>query len=69
MFKVTDSQTIINFTVNEGPLNKVPFRPQYSGMFDTASDIVRKAGIRGLYQGVVPNLVGAGASWGLYFFA
>uniref|UniRef100_A0A0E9RQF2 Mitochondrial folate transporter/carrier n=1 Tax=Anguilla anguilla TaxID=7936 RepID=A0A0E9RQF2_ANGAN len=25
-------------------------------------------GVRGLYQGVTPNMWGAGASWGLYFF-
>lgn len=24
-------------------------------------------GLRGLYQGVTPNVWGAGASWGLYF--
>jgi len=26
------------------------------------------AGIHGLYKGVVPNLVGNGAAWGIYFF-
>jgi len=31
------------------------------------STILREEGIRGLYRGVTPNCVGAGASWGFYF--
>ena len=29
---------------------------------------MRSEGVTGLYQGVTPNIVGAGAAWGLYFF-
>lgn len=43
-------------------------RPQYRGTIDAARIIFRQEGIRGLYQGVTPNVWGAGASWGFYFF-
>jgi len=36
---------------------------------NAATSIFRQNGVRGLYQGVTPNLWGAGASWGLYFLA
>ncbi|ESN95002.1 hypothetical protein HELRODRAFT_186014 [Helobdella robusta] len=55
-------------TNNLDPLPKV-VRPQYKGMLDAGVSIVRVAGLRGLYQGAVPNIVGAGSAWGLYFFA
>jgi solute carrier family 25 folate transporter 32 len=29
---------------------------------------VKADGVRGLYAGMSPNVVGAGASWGFYFF-
>lgn len=31
-------------------------------------NVWQQEGVRGLYQGVTPNIWGAGASWGLYFF-
>jgi len=54
--------------VNEGSYS-VAQRPQYSNLINAASSIFRQHGVRGLYQGVTPNIWGAGASWGLYFLA
>ena len=54
--------------MNEGS-GSTAQRPQYTGITNAATSIVRQNGIRGLYQGVTPNLWGAGASWGLYFLA
>lgn len=53
------------FLVNEG-LN-ITKRPQYTGIINAVSSILRSHGIRGLYQGVTPNVWGAGSSWGFYF--
>ncbi|ELT88873.1 hypothetical protein CAPTEDRAFT_174218 [Capitella teleta] len=61
----------VRFQVNEGPVgsSSIPTeRPQYRGTLDAARSIIRQNGIRGLYQGVTPNVAGAGASWGFYFF-
>lgn len=55
----------IRFQVNEG-LN-ITKRPQYTGIINAVSSILRSHGIRGLYQGVTPNVWGAGSSWGFYF--
>lgn len=43
------------------------YRPNYKGVGDAFSTIYRAGGVRGLYGGVTPNLIGAGSSWGLYF--
>lgn len=43
-------------------------RPKYSGIFHCMKCVWQQEGLRGLYQGVTPNVWGAGASWGLYFF-
>ena len=53
-------------SVNEGS-HSASHRPQYTSIINAASSIFRQNGVRGLYQGVTPNLWGAGASWGLYF--
>lgn len=55
----------IRFQVNEG-LN-ITQRPQYTGIANAVLSIVKMQGVRGLYQGVTPNVWGAGAAWGLYF--
>ena len=41
--------------------------PRYSGVANALTTITSSEGIRGLYRGVTPNLLGAGSSWGLYF--
>lgn len=55
----------VRFQVNEG--TAATNRPQYRGMGNALMSIWKSSGIRGLYQGVTPNVWGAGTSWGLYF--
>uniref|UniRef100_A0A3P9JHH6 Solute carrier family 25 member 32 n=1 Tax=Oryzias latipes TaxID=8090 RepID=A0A3P9JHH6_ORYLA len=43
-------------------------RPQYRGIMHCMKSVWALEGLRGLYQGATPNIWGAGASWGLYFF-
>jgi len=43
-------------------------KPTYGGIKRTVSKIVTEDGVRGLYNGMSPNLLGAGAAWGFYFF-
>lgn len=54
----------IRFAVSDG----LELRPKYSGIFHCMKSVWQQQGLRGLYQGVTPNVWGAGASWGLYFF-
>ncbi|KAI1901934.1 hypothetical protein AGOR_G00039530 [Albula goreensis] len=54
----------IRFAVSDG----LALRPKYDGMVHCMKSIWQLEGIRGLYQGVTPNIWGTGASWGLYFF-
>jgi len=55
----------IRFAVNEDQWKlSRSSRPSY---FPSAVAIVRGQGLRGLYQGVTPNIVGAGSAWGFYF--
>ncbi|KAF3840182.1 hypothetical protein F7725_018899 [Dissostichus mawsoni] len=54
----------IRFAVSDG----LDLRPKYSGIMHCMKSVWQQEGLRGLYQGVTPNIWGAGASWGLYFF-
>lgn len=54
----------IRLAVNDGQLKS---RPQYRGILNAVSTIIKEEGLRGLYRGVAPNCWGAGTSWGLYF--
>ncbi|XP_012673477.1 mitochondrial folate transporter/carrier-like [Clupea harengus] len=54
----------IRFAVTDG----LQVRPKYSGIMNCMKSVWHQEGLRGLYQGVTPNILGAGASWGLYFF-
>ncbi|XP_072118802.1 solute carrier family 25 member 32b [Mobula birostris] len=54
----------IRFAVSDG----LQVRPKYSGILHCIKSIWKVDGIQGLYQGVTPNVWGAGLSWGLYFF-
>ncbi|CAM4696099.1 unnamed protein product [Leuciscus chuanchicus] len=54
----------IRFAVSDG----LDVRPKYTGILHCMRSIYHQEGLRGLYQGVTPNIWGAGASWGLYFF-
>ncbi|KAL4217633.1 hypothetical protein ACF0H5_022375 [Mactra antiquata] len=58
----------IRFQVQEGYGVAVSNRPQYQGLFHALRSIFTTNGFTGLYQGVTPNVWGAGLSWGLYFF-
>ncbi|KAK9306586.1 hypothetical protein QLX08_002777 [Tetragonisca angustula] len=42
--------------------------PQYSSLKSAVVQIVRSEGVKGLYRGVTPNVLGSGGAWGLYFF-
>ncbi|XP_029920188.1 solute carrier family 25 member 32a [Myripristis murdjan] len=53
----------IRFAVSDG----LQMRPQYDGVLHCIRTIWQLEGVRGLYQGVTPNIWGAGATWGLYF--
>uniref|UniRef100_A0A4W4E3J9 Solute carrier family 25 member 32 n=2 Tax=Electrophorus electricus TaxID=8005 RepID=A0A4W4E3J9_ELEEL len=54
----------IRFAVSDG----LELRPKYRGIWHCMRSIWQQEGLRGLYQGVTPNVWGSGASWGLYFF-
>ncbi|XP_012728353.2 mitochondrial folate transporter/carrier [Fundulus heteroclitus] len=54
----------IRFAVSDG----LELRPKYRGILHCMKSVWHQEGLRGLYQGVTPNIWGAGASWGLYFF-
>jgi solute carrier family 25 folate transporter 32 len=54
----------VRFAVNDG---RVKSRPQYHGLSNAVTMILRDEGYRGLYRGVAPNCWGAGAAWGFYF--
>lgn len=58
------------FQVHNGHLEGDRFLriPRYRGMLDAARRIFHTEGFRGFYQGLSPALLGASASWGLYFF-
>jgi len=61
-FQVTETKTQLANT-------SLPYRPHYKGLFDAFRSIYREQGLRhGLYQGVTPNVLGNGMSWGLYLF-
>lgn len=55
----------IRFAVNDGRMSSIP---KYNGIISAFRIIHKQEGFNGLYKGVMPNIVGAGASWGLYFF-
>ncbi|XP_046859545.1 mitochondrial folate transporter/carrier-like [Xenia sp. Carnegie-2017] len=48
-------------------VNSDPHR-SYSGLRHAFRSIYMEHGWKGFYQGVIPNLWGAGLAWGLYFF-
>nr|CAH7717387.1 unnamed protein product [Callosobruchus chinensis] len=52
------------FAVNDGRRQNIP---KYNGTTNAFITIYKQEGFTGLYRGVTPNVLGAGASWGLYF--
>ncbi|XP_034937470.1 mitochondrial folate transporter/carrier [Chelonus insularis] len=55
----------IRFAVNDGVTKTAP---QYTGLRNALFEIMKVEGVRGLYRGVTPNVLGSGCSWGFYFF-
>jgi solute carrier family 25 folate transporter 32 len=55
----------IRFAVNNG--KAIKDRPKYFGIKHAFKTVISQEGFKGLYKGVVPNLVGSTSSWGLYF--
>ena len=53
------------FAVNDGS-NVV--KHKYTGLGDALKVIYKTNGIKGFYQGVSPNLIGSGVSWGLFLY-
>lgn len=55
--------------VNEGYKQAAAYnrRPRYSGYFDAVRRIVAKGGVRALYQGLAPNMLGYFVAYGVYF--
>lgn len=41
--------------------------PKYSSFSDALKQIAKKEGVRGLYAGITPSLIGNSVAWGLYF--
>ncbi|CAF0762777.1 unnamed protein product [Adineta steineri] len=61
-FQVTETKSLIQNS-------SLPYRPRYTSLFDAFRTIYREKGLlHGLYQGVTPNVLGNGMSWGLYLF-
>ncbi|GAA47560.1 mitochondrial folate transporter/carrier [Clonorchis sinensis] len=51
----------------DGSTSTLPNRTVDRGTFRTLTDVVKIRGLRGLYLGLTPNVIGASGSWGLYF--
>lgn len=55
----------IRFAVNDG---KEHLGPKYRSIANAFTTIYKQEGLYGMYRGVIPNIWGAGSSWGFYFF-
>jgi solute carrier family 25 folate transporter 32 len=53
--------------VQDTPLAKHVPRERYRNTPHALSTIVKSEGLRGLYQGLTPNLLGNVTAWGSYF--
>ena len=42
-------------------------RPAYNNQLSIVKSVIRNDGMRALWRGVTPSIIGAGLSWGLYF--
>jgi solute carrier family 25 folate transporter 32 len=54
----------IRYSVND---NNAALRPHYRSYLHAATSIIKAEGIRGLYQGLTPNIIASPLAWGLYF--
>lgn len=53
------------FAVSDGHIHS---GPQYKSLKSAVMQIVKTEGIKGLYRGVTPNVLGSGGAWGCYFY-
>lgn len=65
LFDFLNKMYLFFFTVSDGHSR---VGPQYSSLKSAVVQIVRSEGVKGLYRGVTPNVLGSGGAWGLYFF-
>ena len=42
-------------------------RPHYTNQVSIIKSVIRHQGVKALWRGVTPGIIGAGMSWGLYF--
>lgn len=54
----------VRFAVADGQSS---IKKNYKNISNAFSTIVKEEGVKGLYKGVIPNCLGAGTAWGLYF--
>ncbi len=65
--------TAVNQSLNPNPnlnlnLNLTKKKPGFGrAVYGALEDAVKIDGWKGLYRGLIPNLVGGAGSWGLYF--
>lgn len=72
-FQLADTPRAASFSTSQtsspaGGLFHVTKKPRLGrAVYDALGDAVRADGWKGLYRGLIPNLVGGAGSWGLYF--
>lgn len=54
----------VRFAVSDG---QSKLKKDYRSIRNAVSTIAREEGYKGFYKGVLPNCLGAGTAWGLYF--
>ncbi|XP_058804869.1 mitochondrial folate transporter/carrier isoform X2 [Phymastichus coffea] len=54
----------VRFAVNDGRSKSIP---SYNGSVNAFMKIIKTEGCRGLYRGMMPNVIGSASSWGTYF--
>ena len=61
------SRELIHFKKLNSVADGKSERPVYRGSLSIIRSIVRNDGLKALYRGVSPSVIGASLSWGLYF--
>lgn len=69
-YQIPKFPTIRTVASNPDPKDSTkdrPRRPMYRSYFSGFSEVIKKEGVRGLWTGLSPNLMGNTIAWGLYF--